>query len=111
MTHPASSDNARLYSFTRGGLATALTRLEIKIRLYSPETLKVDAVSMADAIIGALGEGSESPAIELLKDALFLRMNGERPPGHSEATWRKWEREAEVFLRSLLPPDPEGEEL
>jgi hypothetical protein len=53
---------------------------------------------------------AKSPAIRLLEDALFLRTNGERPPGHSEATWRKWEREAEVFLRSLLPPDPEGEE-
>lgn len=50
------------------------------------------------------------PAIALLEDALFLRMNGERPPGHEEATWRAWEPKAETFLRSLLPPDPEGEE-
>ena len=102
--------DARSYAFTRDALATALTQLEIKIRLYSPETLKVDAGSMADAIIGALGEGAESPAVTLLEDALFLRMNGERPPGHSEATWRKWEREAEVLLRSLLPPDTEDQE-
>ena len=58
----------------------------------------------------ALSYAYKTPAVALLEDALFLRMNGERPPGHSEATWRKWEREAEVFLRSLLPPDPEGEE-
>jgi hypothetical protein len=97
-------EDARLYAFTRDGLATALTRLEIKIKLYSPETLKIDAGSMADAIIGALGESAEPPAVKLLEEALFLRMNGERAPGGNE-TWHDWEDRAERFLRSLLPPE------
>lgn len=62
------------------------------------------------AFFGEPGATPKPPAIALLEDALFLRVNGERPPGHPEATWRAWEREAEVFLRSLLPPDPEDEE-
>jgi hypothetical protein len=57
----------------------------------------------------ALSEAYRTPAVRLLEDALFLRMNGERPPGHAEATWRAWEPKAEAFLRSLLPPDPEDE--
>ena len=46
-------------------------------------------------------------AIALLEQALFLRMNGERPPGAPRGdpaaeTWRDWERRAEVFLRKRL---------
>ena len=46
-------------------------------------------------------------AIRLLEEALFLRMNGERPPGaphdNPEAeTWRDWDRKAEAFLRTEL---------
>jgi hypothetical protein len=44
----------------------------------------------------------QSPLMKLAEDALFLRQNGERPPGGNE-NWRDWEREAEVLLRSLLP--------
>ena len=35
-------------------------------------------------------------AIELVHEALFLRMNGERAPGE---TWADWERRAEQLLR------------
>ena len=43
-------------------------------------------------------------AIQLLKDALFLRMNGERPPGapHDDPkaeTWHDWDMRCESFLR------------
>ena len=40
---------------TYESLAKALTRLEIRVTLHSPEALKINAESMADAIIGALG--------------------------------------------------------
>jgi hypothetical protein len=57
----------------------------------------------------ALGYAYKTPAVRLLEEALFLRMNGERAPGGNE-TWHDWDLRAETFLRSLLPPDPEGEE-
>ena len=45
-------------------------------------------------------------AIKLLEDALFLRMNGERPPGAPPQdpvaeTWADWERRTETFLRRV----------
>jgi hypothetical protein len=48
----------------------------------------------------------ESPAVKLLREALFLRQNGERPPGGSE-NWHDWDLAAELFLRGLLPPEPQ----
>jgi hypothetical protein len=48
----------------------------------------------------------KSPAVKLLEEALFLRMNGERAPGGNE-TWHDWDHRAETFLRSLLPPEAE----
>jgi hypothetical protein len=50
---------------------------------------------------------SKPPAVKLLEEALFLRMNGERPPGGT-SNWRDWDSRAEVFLRGLLPPEAEG---
>jgi len=50
----------------------------------------------------------KTPAVRLLEEALFLRMNGERAPGGTE-TWHDWDGRAESFLRSLLPPEAEGE--
>jgi hypothetical protein len=94
----------RQYAFTRETLMTALTQLEIRVSLYSPETLKIDAGSMADAIIGALGGSAESPAVKLLEEALFLRTNGEYAPGGTN-NWHDWDSRAEVFLRGLLPPE------
>lgn len=46
-------------------------------------------------------------AAKLLTEALFLRTNGERPPGAPESdpkaeTWADWDRRCELFLRSLL---------
>jgi hypothetical protein len=49
---------------------------------------------------------NDRTARHLLEDALFLRMNGERPPGapkdrpHAE-TWDDWDVRCESFLRSL----------
>jgi len=48
-------------------------------------------------------------ALRLLEEALFLRANGEYAPGGNE-NWHDWDRKAEVFLRSLLPPEREDGE-
>jgi hypothetical protein len=56
---------------------------------------------------GASEESAESPAVGLLKEALFLRMNGEYAPGGNE-NWHSWDDRAERFLRGLLPPEEEG---
>lgn len=49
---------------------------------------------------------SKPPAVELLEEALFLRMNGEYAPGGNE-NWHDWDLKTETFLRSLLPPEEE----
>lgn len=38
-------------------------------------------------------------AVELLEEALHLRMNGERAPGGNES-WDEWDCKAEAFLRT-----------
>lgn len=48
------------HAFTREALTDALTRLEIKIQLTGPIAGMVNAESMADAIIEALGQGGGS---------------------------------------------------
>lgn len=50
---------------------------------------------------------ADDEAIRLLEQALFLRQNGERPPGapHGDleaGTWARWERDAEAYLRAQL---------
>lgn len=52
--------------------------------------------------------GVKALAVNLLKEAFFLRQNGERPPGSEDATWHDWDGKADRFLRSLLPPGPEA---
>ena len=47
----------RGYSFTRAQLADALTRLDVRVLTAGPAAFKVNAESMADAIIEALGDG------------------------------------------------------
>ena len=49
----------------------------------------------------------EDTAVRLLEQALFLRMNGERPPGAPRddleaETWHRWDRDTETFLRARL---------
>ncbi len=61
-----------------------------------------------DGCRAVLSATYKPPAITLLEEALFLRMNGERPPGHEDATWHDWDDRAERFLRGLLPPETEG---
>ena len=48
----------RPYTFTRGELVNALTRLEVRVALTGPIAGKVNAESMADAIIQALEEAN-----------------------------------------------------
>lgn len=48
-------DVARRYSFTRSGLVDALARLEVSVPVSGPAAGKVNAESMADALIEALG--------------------------------------------------------
>lgn len=50
---------------------------------------------------------TEAAAVRLVEEALFLRTNGERPPGAprddlTAETWAGWDRRAEVFLRARL---------
>jgi transcriptional regulator with XRE-family HTH domain len=49
--------------------------------------------------------GRDMTAVTLVEDALFLRMNGERPPGAPRdpraETWAAWDQRAEEYLRSL----------
>jgi|SRR5216684_3872067 len=49
--------------------------------------------------------GRDMTAIRLVEDALFLRMNGQRPAGAPRdprgETWAGWDQRAEEFLRSL----------
>jgi histidine triad (HIT) family protein len=52
------------------------------------------------------GQREKVPAVKLLEEALFLRMNGEYAPGGNE-NWHDWDLRAEVFLRGLLPPGAE----
>lgn len=56
-----------------------------------------------------LSTGYRSPAVKLLEEALFLRQNGEYPPGGRE-NWRDWDDKAERFLRGLLPAEPRKDE-
>lgn len=49
-------DEPRPYAFTRDELVDALTRLEVKVQLAGPIAGMVNAESMADCIIEALGE-------------------------------------------------------
>lgn len=56
-----------------------------------------------------LPPNAEDAAVRLLDDALFLRMNGERPPGAPRdnpkaETWADWDRRTEGFLRALRVP-------
>lgn len=45
-----------------------------------------------------------APLTRLVQEALFLRQNGERPPGGTES-WSTWDAKAEALLRSTLPPE------
>ena len=53
----------------------------------------------------AEGQPRADLAAALVEEALFLRMNGERPPGAPAdpraETWAAWDRRAEEFLRGL----------
>lgn len=56
-------------------------------------------------LAAAVATYQESLAATLLKDGLFLRANGERPPGAPKddpraETWGGWERRVEEFLRA-----------
>ena len=57
MSGPASPPPRR-YSFTRDTLTDALTHLEVSVPVSGPDTGKINAESMADALIEALGGGT-----------------------------------------------------
>lgn len=71
------------------------------LQAEADRTGKPMALLLREAFFGIPGK---SPAIALLEEALFLRMNGEYAPGHTE-NWHDWDRNAETFLRGLLPPE------
>jgi hypothetical protein len=78
-----------------------LVMAQAAARLY-PGELRL----MGEVIDGQPGGAPKSPAVELLEEALFLRMNGDYAPGGTN-NWHDWDSRAEVFLRGLLPPDAE----
>lgn len=45
-----------VFTFTRDALIDALTRIELRVALAGPDAGKVNAESMADAVIKVLGE-------------------------------------------------------
>jgi hypothetical protein len=76
-----------------------LVMAQAAARLY-PGELRL----MGEVVGGNPGGASKSPAVELLGEALFLRMNGDYAPGGTN-NWHDWDSRAEVFLRGLLPPE------
>jgi hypothetical protein len=75
----------------------ALRHWEESVLYNAPEgDLRVIALAKAFRGVRKLAEG-----------ALFLRQNGERPPGGNE-TWHAWDLEAEELLRSFLLPEEEA---
>jgi hypothetical protein len=75
-----------------------LVMAQAAARLY-PGELRL----MGEAI-GGPGATCKPPAVELLEEALFLRMNGDYAPGGTN-NWHDWDDKAERFLRGLLPPE------
>jgi hypothetical protein len=69
-----------------------LVMAQAAARLY-PGELRL----MGEVVGGTIGK-SKPPAVELLEEALFLRMNGDYAPGGNE-NWHDWDSRAEVFLR------------
>jgi hypothetical protein len=59
-------------------------------------------VRIREIALQATKDRAEPPpsAVDLLRKALRLRMNGERAPGGSE-TWRDWDLQAEAYLRGF----------
>jgi NTP pyrophosphatase (non-canonical NTP hydrolase) len=58
---------------------------------------------------------AEDSAVALVRDAFFLRANGERPPGAPSSpaaeTWKDWENRALAFLNQVPPPGSPEDEL
>lgn len=89
-------------------------------RRMSQEAVEVTARDFADTVTASREDrelltgilirgtqretGAKPPAVALLEEALFLRMNGEYAPGGNE-NWHDWDSKAETFLRGLPPPE------
>lgn len=65
-------------------------------RGFEPRTLNARLTEKGRK--AAMLDGHQTPAGQLVNDALFLLRNGERAPGGNE-TWAEWVSRAEPFLR------------
>lgn len=90
--------------------ATAIERELMSGKDYAMAADSDEALARValEAAAPVLAEAVANPAVRLLEEALFLRMNGEYAPGGNE-NWHDWDRKAEVFLRGLLLPAHEDD--
>lgn len=99
---------ALILSAASGGCMCDRGHRQVTGDLPTEESLGAVWMELATRPMSPARRSERDEAVKLLEQALFLRMNGERPPGaprdDPEAeTWRSWDRDAERFLRSLLP--------
>lgn len=101
---------ALILSAANGGCRCPAEHRQVTGDLPTGEALNAVWLEVATRPMSPAGRSERDEAVKLLEAALFLRANGERPPGAPRddpqaETWGRWDRDAERFLRSLLPPD------
>lgn len=99
---------ALILSAANGGCVCVTGHPQVTGDLPTEESLGQVYTELATRPMSPVQRSERDEAVRLLEAALFLRANGERPPGapadDPEAeTWRNWDGEVEAFLRSLLP--------
>lgn len=97
---------ALILSAANGGCMCTSEHPQVTGDLPTEESLGQVYMELATRPMSPVQRSERDEAVKLLEAALFLRVNGERPPGaprdDPEAeTWRKWDREAETFLRRV----------
>lgn len=106
---------ALIMSAANGGCRCTAEHPQVTGDLPTGESLRAVWWELATRPMSPAQRSERGQALKLLEAALFLRMNGEQPPGAPRddleaETWRDWDRQAERLLRSLLPPDGESRE-
>jgi hypothetical protein len=106
---------ALILSAANGGCRCTTEHPQVTGELPTEESLRAVWWELATRPMSPAQRSERGQALKLLEAALFLRMNGQRPPGAPREdleaeTWHDWDRRAEQFLRSLLPPDGESRE-
>lgn len=89
-------------------LRTSIHHIQHGVMAQAAARLYPGELRLMGEVIGGDPLGPcKPPAVKLLEEALFLRMNGEYAPGGNE-NWHEWDDKAERFLRGLLPSETEG---